>query len=164
MRGKVWKFGDNISTDLICPGRYYHLRSNLPELAKHALEDADKEFASNVQKGDFVVGGKNFGLGSSREHAPIVIKMAGAGAVLASSFARIFYRNSVNVGLPVIECDTSTFEAGDVLEVDLDKGTIEDVTKQITVEFRPLEPAMRRILADGGLVEHIRKHKGFAIG
>ena len=164
MRGKVWKFGDDISTDLICPGRYYHLRSNLPELAKHALEDADEKFASKVQKGDFVVAGKNFGLGSSREHAPIVIKMAGAGAVLASSFARIFYRNSVNVGLPVIECDTSGFEAGDVLEVDLDNGTIEDTTKQIAVKFQPLEPAMRRILADGGLVEHIRKHKGFSIG
>lgn len=163
MRGRVWKFGDGISTDLICPGRYYHLRSDLPELAKHTLEDADPEFAANVEKGDFVVGGGNFGLGSSREHAPLIIKLSGAGAVLAKSFARIFYRNCINVGLPAIECDTSQFDAGDVLEIDLDAGAVRDVTKGITVEFPPLEPAMQKILEDGGLVEHIRKHGGFAI-
>lgn len=164
MRGKVWKFGDAISTDLICPGRYYHLRSNLPELAKHTLEDANPEYAANVQPGDFVVGGSNFGLGSSREHAPIVMKMSGAGAVIAKSFARIFYRNAVNIGLPVIECDTSGMEAGDVLEIDVEKGTVENSTKGVTVTFHPLEPAMRTILEDGGLVEHIKKHGGFAIG
>lgn len=163
MRGRAWKFGDDVSTDLICPGRYYHLRSNLPELARHTLEDADPEFAANVQKGDFVVGGRNFGLGSSREHAPLIIKLSGAGAVLAESFARIFYRNCINVGLPVLECDTSLFDAGDVLEIDFDAGVVQDVTKGITVEFPPLEAAMQKILEDGGLVEHIRKHGGFAI-
>ena len=105
LKGKAWKFGDNISTDHIAPGRLFHLRSNLPELAKHVLEDARPEFAGSMQKGDFVVGGKNFGLGSSREHAPTIIKMAGISAVLAKSFARIFFRNAINVGLPVIVCD-----------------------------------------------------------
>jgi len=99
LEGKVWKFGDDISTDHIAPGRLFHLRSNLEELAKHVLEDADPEFAKKVQRGDFVVGGNNFGLGSSREHAPTIIKMAGVSAVLAKSFARIFFRNSINVGL-----------------------------------------------------------------
>ncbi len=163
MRGKVWKFGDNISTDLIAAGRFYHLRSNMPELAKHCLEDADPNFAPNAKPGDFVVGGRNFGLGSSREHAPITIKMVGAGAVLAQSFARIFYRNAVNVGLPVIECDTTQFDAGDQLDIDLAGGVIKDVTKGITVTFHPMEDAMRRILDDGGLVEHIKKHGDFAI-
>ncbi len=163
MRGKVWKFGDDVSTDLICPGRYYHLRSNLSELAKHALEDADPEFAANVEKGDFVVAGRNFGLGSSREHAPVIIKLAGAGAVLAESFARIFYRNCINVGLPAIECDTSKFEAGDEIDIDLAAGIIRDLTNGATVTFAPLEPAMQKILDDGGLVEHIKKHQGFSI-
>jgi 3-isopropylmalate/(R)-2-methylmalate dehydratase small subunit len=164
MRGKVWKFGDDISTDLIAPGRYYHLRSNLPELAKHVLEDADANFAPNVKPGDFVVGGRNFGLGSSREHAPVIMKLAGTGAVLAKSFARIFYRNAVNVGMPVIECDTAQFDAGDELDIDLEKGVIKDVTKGTTVTFHPMEAAMRRILDDGGLVEHIKKHGDFSIG
>ena len=163
MRGKVWKFGDNVSTDLIAPGRHYHLRSNLPELAKHCLEDADANFAPNVKPGDFVVGGRNFGLGSSREHAPVIIKMVGAAAVVAQSFARIFFRNAVNVGLPVIECDTGNFDAGDEIDVDLAAGTIKNLTKGTTVAFHPLEEAMRRILDDGGLVEHIRKHGDFAI-
>jgi len=163
MRGKVWKFGDDISTDLICPGRYYHLRSNLPELAKHTLEDADPDFASNVEEGDFVVGGRNFGLGSSREHAPLIIKMSGAGAVIAQSFARIFYRNAINVGLPAIECDTSGLNAGDELDVELEKGLIRDLTTGEEVAFQPLESAMRKILDDGGLVEHIKKRGGFAI-
>jgi len=163
MRGRVWKFGDSISTDLIAPGRYYHLRSNLPELAKHCLEDADPKFAANVKPGDFVVGGRNFGLGSSREHAPVIIKMAGAGAVLARSFARIFFRNAVNVGLPVIECDTDGFDGDDEIDVDLAAGTIRNLTKGTTITFHPLEEAMRRILEDGGLVEHVAKHGGFAI-
>jgi 3-isopropylmalate/(R)-2-methylmalate dehydratase small subunit len=163
MRGKVWKFGDDISTDLIAPGRYYHLRSNLPELAKHVLEDADADFAANVRPGDFICGGRNFGLGSSREHAPVIIKIAGVGAVIAKSFARIFYRNAVNVGLPVIECDTAAFDRGDELDVDLEKGVIADVTKGTSVTFHPMEQAMRRILEDGGLVEHIKKHGDFSI-
>src|SRR4030042_618768 len=100
MTGKAWKFGDDISTDLIAPGRLFHLRSNLPELAKHVLEDADPQFAQKMQSGDFVVGGNNFGCGSSREHAPTIIKLAGVSAVLAKSFARIFYRHSIHAGLP----------------------------------------------------------------
>ena len=163
MRGRVWKFGDDISTDVIAPGRYYHLRSDLPAPAKHCLEDADPDFASNVKPGDFVVGGRNFGLGSSREHAPVIIKIAGAGAVIAQSVARIFFRNAINVGLPVIECDTSGFDAGDEIEIDLAGGVIKDVTKGTAVKFHPLEEAMRRILEDGGLVEHIKKHGDFAI-
>ncbi len=122
LKGKAFKFGDNISTDLIAPGRLVHLRSNLPELAKHVLEDADPTFAARVKPGDFVVGGSNFGLGSSREHAPVIIKMAGVSAVLAKSVARIFFRNAINVGLPVLVCDTDKIDEGDVLEVDLPGG------------------------------------------
>jgi len=103
IRGRVWKFGDNISTDHIAPGRYFHLRNNLEELAKHVLEDAMEDFAKKVQKGDIIVAGKNFGLGSSREHAARIIKIAGVSCIVAKSFARIFYRNAINVGLPVIE-------------------------------------------------------------
>lgn len=163
LRGKVWKFGDSISTDLICPGRYFHLRSNLPELAKHVLEDADPEFASKMKKGDFVVAGNNFGLGSSREHAPTIIKLAGVSAVLAQSFARIFYRNAINVGLPLIECDTSKIDEGDEIEVDLVKGIVRDKTKGIELESTPLPQAMLNILNDGGLVAHIQKHGDFKL-
>jgi 3-isopropylmalate dehydratase, small subunit len=159
--GKAFKFGDDISTDHIAPGRLFHLRTNLPELAKHVLEDADPEFAKKVQKGDFVVGGNNFGLGSSREHAPTIIKMAGVSAVLAKSFARIFYRNAINVGLPVLICDTDKIDEGDQLEVDLSGGIIKDVTKGIELTFSPLPDAMITILNDGGLVAHIEKNKGF---
>ncbi|WNY24789.1 3-isopropylmalate dehydratase small subunit [Methanolapillus millepedarum] len=162
-KGKAFKFGDDISTDHIAPGRLFHLRTNLPELAKHVLEDADPEFAKKVQKGDFVVAGNNFGLGSSREHAPTIIKMAGVSAVLAKSFARIFYRNAINVGLPVLICDTDQISEGDQLEVDLSSGTIKDVTKGITLTFSPLPDAMIKILNDGGLVAHIEKNGGFNI-
>lgn len=158
LTGKAWKFGDNISTDLIAPGRYYHLRSNLPELAKHVLEDADPKFASSMSKGDFVVGGKNFGLGSSREHAPVIIKMAGVSAVLAKKFARIFYRNAINVGLPAIECDTDLINAGDELEVDLSSGKVINKTQGIEIPFKPLPNVMTKILMDGGLVAHVSKH------
>lgn len=161
--GNAWVFGDNISTDLIAPGRLFHLRSNLPELAKHVLEDADPEFASKVQSGDFVVGGKNFGLGSSREHAPTIIKLAGVSAVVAKSFARIFYRNAINVGLPVIQCDTSGIEAGDKLEMDLAAGALKNLTKGFTLTFEPLPGVMRTILDDGGLVAHIQKHGDFKL-
>jgi len=113
LRGKAFKFGDSISTDHIVPGRLLHLRSNLPELAKHVLEDADPTFVKRVAEGDFVVGGKNFGLGSSREHAPLVIKMSGVSAVLAKSVARIFFRNAINVGLPILICDTDMIGDGD---------------------------------------------------
>ena len=163
LKGKVWKFGDDISTDLIAPGRFYHLRSNLPEFAKHVMEDADPSFASRVQPGDFIVGGKNFGLGSSREHAPLIIKMAGVSAVLAKSFARIFYRNAINVGLPVLICDTDQLELGEELEVDLEKGLIRNLNKGITLDFKPLPKVMINILEDGGLVAHIEKHKDFKL-
>jgi 3-isopropylmalate/(R)-2-methylmalate dehydratase small subunit len=163
VKGKAWIFGDNISTDLIAPGRLFHLRSNLPELAKHVLEDADPGFASKVQKGDFVVAGSNFGLGSSREHAPTIIKLAGVSAVLARSFARIFYRNAINVGLPVIQCDTSNIKAGDELELDLAGGTLKNLTRSFTLRFPPLPGIMRTILDDGGLVAHLQKHGDFKL-
>jgi len=163
LKGKAHKFGDSISTDLIVPGRYAHLRSNLPELAKHALEDADSNFTKKVQKGDFVVGGSNFGLGSSREHAPIVIKMNGVSAVIAQSFARIFYRNCINVGLPAIICDTSKIRNRDILELDLEQGKLKNVTQNHEQKFAPLPKVMRAILNDGGLVEHIKKHGDFKI-
>ena len=157
-KGKAWKFGDGISTDHIAPGRLFHLRSNLPELAKHVLEDARPEFSSNVKPGDFVVGGKNFGQGSSREHAPTIIKLAGASAVVAKSFARIFFRNCINVGLPAVIVDTDTIEDGDELELDLIAGTLKNITKNGTYSFPPLPKAMAHILSDGGLVEHIKRH------
>ena len=163
LKGKAWKFGDDISTDHIAPGRFFHLRSNLPELAKHVLEDADTEFASRMTAGDFVVGGRNFGLGSSREHAPTIIKLAGVSAVLAKSFARIFFRNSINVGLPVLICDTDKIKAGDELEVDLGSGMIRDLTNGAELRFTPLPPTMIKILNDGGLLAHIQKHGDFKL-
>ena len=163
LTGKAWKFGDGISTDHIAPGRLFHLRSNLPEFAKHVLEDARPEFASQVEKGDFVVGGRNFGQGSSREHAPTIIKMAGVSAVIAKGFARIFFRNCINVGLPAIILDTDPINEGDELEVDLAAGTLLDKTTGQEFTFPPLPPAMAAILNDGGLVAHIKKHGGLAL-
>lgn len=163
LRGKAWKFGDDISTDLIAPGRYFHLRSDLNELAKHVLEDADAEFARKVSPGDFVVGGRNFGLGSSREHAPTIIKLSGVSCVLAKSFARIFFRNAINIGLPVIECDTDKIATGDELEIDLERGIIKSLTKNFELKFAALPKEMTLILQDGGLVGHIKKHGGFKI-
>ena len=161
MKGKAFKFGDNISTDHIAPGRLFHLRSNLPEFAKHVLEDADPNFASTMQKGDFVVAGNNFGLGSSREHAPQIIKLAGVGAVLAKSFARIFYRNAINIGLLAIECDTDGIEAGDELNLDIENGILRNETKGVISQIEPLPPVMIKLLEDGGLVEHIKKNGDF---
>ena len=158
INGKAWKFGDGISTDHIAPGRLFHLRSNLPELAKHCLEDARPEFASQVQAGDVVVGGRNFGQGSSREHAPTIIKVCGVGAVLAKSFARIFFRNCVNVGLPALIVDTDQINEGDRLEVDLESGVIRDLTTGGELKAPPLPLVMRRIIADGGLASHVKKH------
>ena len=157
LKGRAWKFGDDISTDHITPGRYYHLRSNLPELAKHVMEDANPEFASKVKEGDFIVAGKNFGCGSSREHAPAVIKLAGVSAVIAKSFARIFYRNAINIGLLVLMADTDIIDDGDELEVDVSSGTIRDLTKGVELEAKPLPDVMIKILENGGLVEYIKK-------
>jgi 3-isopropylmalate/(R)-2-methylmalate dehydratase small subunit len=163
LNGNAHLFGDGISTDHIIPGRYYHLRSDLPALAKHAMEDADPEFASRVKPGDFIVAGRNFGLGSSREHAPIVIKMAGCGAVIAESFARIFFRNAINIGLPVLIAPNHGIKADDALSVDLTAGTIRNVTTGKSIHFAPLPPVMVKILADGGLIEHLKAHGGFAL-
>lgn len=163
LQGKTWKFGDDISTDLICPGRYFHLRSNLDELAKHVLEDADPQFAQKMAKGDFVVAGNNFGLGSSREHAPTIIKIAGVSAVLAKSFARIFYRNAINIGLSLVECDTDKIDQGDELEIDLEAGIVKNKTKGIDIKVHPLPRAMINILNDGGLLAHIEKHGDFKL-
>ncbi len=163
LRGRAFKFGDSISTDLIVPGRLLHLRSNLPELAKHVLEDADPTFAQRVKKGDFVIGGKNFGLGSSREHAPVVIKMAGVSAVLAKSVARIFFRNAINIGLPVLICDTDSINDGDELEVDLEAGKIHNLTNGTELRSGKIPKIMLHILDEGGLVPYIKKHGGFVI-
>ncbi|MBN2238360.1 MAG: 3-isopropylmalate dehydratase small subunit [Dehalococcoidales bacterium] len=161
LKGKAFKFGDDISTDHIIPGRYAHLRSNLPELAKHVMEDADTTFVSRVKPGDFIVSGNNFGLGSSREHAPLVIKMAGVSAIIAKSVARIFFRNAINLGLPVLICDTDGFNEGDELEVDLESSTITDITTGETLTFGKIPEVMLNILNEGGLLPYIEKHGDF---
>jgi 3-isopropylmalate/(R)-2-methylmalate dehydratase small subunit len=161
--GKAWKFGDNISTDHITPGRYFHLRSNLEELAKHVLEDADPGFASKVKTGDIIVAGKNFGCGSSREHAPRVIKIVGISCIVAKSFARIFYRNSFNIGLPLLETDTDAIDDGDELTIDLKKGEIKDKTNGKVLTFLPLSSFMRGLIEDGGIEEHIKKYGDFKV-
>jgi len=163
LKGKVYKFGDGISTDLIIPGKYAHLRSNLPELAKHAMEDADPDFTKKVQQGDFIVAGKEFGLGSSREHAPLVIKMSGVSAVLAKSFARIFFRNAINQGLPLLVCDTDKINPGDELEVNLAAGTVTDITNGEKLTFGKIPKVMLDILDEGGLVPYIKKHGDFKL-
>lgn len=162
-KGKAWKFGNDISTDHIAPGRLFHLRTNLPELAKHVLEDADPEFASKMSAGDFVVAGNNFGLGSSREHAPQVLKIAGVNAVLAKSFARIFFRNAINIGLLAVTCDTDKINQGDELELDLSKGIIKNKTQRTEIEMTPLPDVMIKILNDGGLAKHIEKYGDFQL-
>jgi 3-isopropylmalate/(R)-2-methylmalate dehydratase small subunit len=161
LRGKAFKFGDNISTDHICPGRYFHLRSNLPELAKHTLEDVEPGFCTMVKPGDFVVAGLNFGLGSSREHAAIVIKMAGVTAILAKSAARIFFRNAINVGLPVLICDTDKINDGDELEVDLANSVVKNLTSGIELPVGKFPDVMLSILEEGGLIPYIKKHGSF---
>ncbi|MBI2858017.1 MAG: 3-isopropylmalate dehydratase small subunit [Chloroflexi bacterium] len=158
LSGRAFKFGNDISTDLIVPGRLAHLRSNLPELAKHVLEDADPTFAARVKPGDFVVGGSNFGLGSSREHAPLVLKMAGVSAILAKSAARIFFRNAINQGLPVLICDTDKIADGDELEVDLATGAIKDLTNGAVLTSGKIPPVMLRILEQGGLIPYVQKY------
>jgi len=161
--GRAWKFGDNISTDLIAAGRYAYLRTNLPELTKHVLEDARDEFRAQVKPGDFVVGGTNFGMGSSREHAPVIIKMAGTSCVAAKSFARIFFRNCINIGLPAVRVDTDQIEDGDELELDLKAGVLRHKTKGIELPFPPMPQVMTDILEAGGLVPYLKKNKGFKL-
>jgi len=163
LKGKAFKFGDSISTDHITPGRLAHLRSDLPELAKHVLEDADPTFASRVKAGDFIVAGSNFGLGSSREHAPLVIKMAGVSAILAKSVARIFFRNAINLGLPVLICNTDKIDDGDKLEVNLAAGTVSDITNGNQLTFNKIPEVMLHILDEGGLIPYIKKYGDFRL-
>jgi 3-isopropylmalate/(R)-2-methylmalate dehydratase small subunit len=158
MSGRAWKFGDNISTDEISPGRYMSLRSNLPELAKHTLEDARSEFPSKVKPGDFVVAGKNFGMGSSREQAPLVIKMLGVRAVIAVSFARIFYRNAINIGLPAVVVNTSAINEGDELDLDLSGGKVTNLTAKQELAFPRMSKTMEAILKEGGLLAYVEKY------
>lgn len=158
IKGRAWKFGDNIDTDLIIPARYLNT-TDPEELAKHCMEDADPEFAKKVKKGDIIVAGKNFGCGSSREHAPISIKAAGVSCVIAESFARIFYRNAYNTGLLILECEEAAKEAesGDEIRIDIEKGLIENLTKGKSYQIKPLPEFMKKILEDGGLIPHIMK-------
>jgi 3-isopropylmalate/(R)-2-methylmalate dehydratase small subunit len=163
LTGNAFKFGDDISTDHIIPGKYAYLRSNLPELAKHVMEDADTSFVARVKEGDFIVAGSNFGLGSSREHAPLVIKMAGVKAILAKSVARIFFRNAINLGLPVLICNTDDIKDGDALEIDLTAGVIKDKTNGKKLTFGKIPEVMLRILDEGGLLPYIGKHGDFKV-
>lgn len=155
--GRVHRFGDNINTDYIISGKYKFKTLDMNELAKHVMEDIRPDFYNEVEKGDFIVAGDNFGAGSSREQAPLVIQAAGVGAVVAKSFARIFFRNAINVGLPVIECDTSEIEEGDELKIDLERGWVHNVTKDKKIPSTPLPPVMVRILSAGGLAEYLKK-------
>lgn len=158
LKGSAWKFGDDISTDHIIPGRFYHLRSNLEELTKYVFDDIAPGFYKKIVKGDIIVGGRNFGLGSSREHAPLIIKMAGIDAIIAHSFARIFYRNAINVGLAAIICPVDDIDEGDKLEIKLDEGILLNKSKGKEKTFPPLPAIMRDILHEGGLAHYIRKH------
>ncbi len=160
-KGRAFLFGDDIDTDAIIPARYLNT-SDPEELKKHCMEDADPEFYSMLNKGDIIVAGKNFGCGSSREHAPIAIKAAGVSCVIASSFARIFFRNSFNMGLPIFESDEASGEIsqGDVVEVDASSGIITDLTTGKQYESKPIPPFMQKLIEDGGLIEHIRKTGG----
>jgi methanogen homoaconitase small subunit len=153
--GKVWKFRDSIDTDVIIAGRYLRTFS-LDDLAAHVMEAEDPEFAKNVQKGDVIVAGWNFGCGSSREQAPVALKHAGVSAIIAKSFARIFYRNSINIGLPVITADLEA-ENGDTISVDLENGIIENITTGKKFEIKPFDQFMLDILKNGGLVKHYLK-------
>jgi 3-isopropylmalate/(R)-2-methylmalate dehydratase small subunit len=156
--GRTWRYGDDINTDVLIPARYLNT-SDPAELAKHALEDLDENFVKEVKVGDVIVAGKNFGCGSSREHAPIAIKAAGVSCVIASSFARIFFRNSINLGLPILECPDAVehAEAGDVLQVDLAAGTVVNTTTGLTYHAKPFPEAVMRIIEAGGLMASIKQ-------
>lgn len=159
--GKIWKFGGNVDTDLIIPARYLNT-SDPKELAKHVMEDADPEFSKNVKPGDIIVAGENFGCGSSREHAPIAIKAAGVTCVIAPFFARIFYRNAFNMGLPILECQSAANEAttGDTLTVDFSTGVIKNETKKKTYQASPIPPFMQELISAGGLMNYTVKMAG----
>jgi len=157
-QGTVHKYGDNVDTDVIIPARYLNTSSH-KELASHCMEDIDIDFTKNVKDGDIMVAEKNFGCGSSREHAPIAIKASGISCVIASTFARIFYRNAINIGLPILECDAAAKEikAGDEVAVDFDTGVITDITTGKTYQSEPFPPFIQEIISDGGLIRHVTK-------
>lgn len=158
IEGKVWRFGDDIDTDAIIPARYLNT-SDPQELARHVMEDADRDFPNKVKAGDIIVAGKNFGCGSSREHAPIAIKAAGIQAVVAKSFARIFYRNAFNIGLPIFECEglVEHIKEGDYIEIDADKGIIENKSTNHQYSAKPIPPFMQELISAGGLIEWTKK-------
>ncbi len=158
LRGRVWKFGADVDTDQIIPARYLNT-SDPAELARHCMEDADSAFVDKMRPGDIILGGRNFGCGSSREHAPIAIKAAGVACVIAPSFARIFYRNAFNMGLPIFECPEAYdgIEEGDEVEVDADTGVIRNLTRGTEFRAAPIPPFMQELIADGGLMAHIAK-------
>ena len=158
IHGKAWKFGNDVDTDAILPARYLNT-TDPKELASHCMEDADPEFASKVKPGDIIAAGKNFGCGSSREHAPIAIKSAGVACVIAHSFARIFYRNSFNMGLPILECPEAAdrIDMGDELELDLDEGIIVNLSKKETYRAHAIPPFMQKLIQAGGLMEYVRE-------
>jgi methanogen homoaconitase small subunit len=158
LEGQVWKFRDHIDTDVIIPGRYLRIL-DLDEMASHVLEGEDPDFASQVKNGDIIVAGLNFGCGSSREQAPVALKHLGVAAVVAPSFARIFYRNAINVGLPVIMADMEA-EKGDILSIDMEAGIIENKNTGKKFEIQPFQKFMLEILEDGGLVKHFLKKRG----
>ncbi len=157
-RGKVWTFEDNIDTDVIIPARYLNT-TDPNELAAHCMEDIDPDFSKKVSRGDIIVAGKNFGCGSSREHAPLAIKSTGISCVIAKSFARIFYRNAINIGLPILECEDSLEEitSGDKLEVDTDKGTITNLATGKTYRAKPFPEFINEIISAGGLLSYAKK-------
>ena len=157
-QGTAYKYGDNVDTDVIIPARYLAIQDK-KELASHCMEDIDTEFVKQVNTGDIMVAGKNFGCGSSREHAPLVIKEAGVSCVIAETFARIFFRNAINIGLPIIECREASegISAGDEVEIDFDSGDIKDITTQKTYQGTPFPDFMQGIINAGGLVGYINK-------
>ena len=161
-KGTIFKFHNDLDTDQIIASQYL-LLPNLDEMKGHTFESLDPDFAKKVKPGDFVVGGENFGCGSSREQAPGVLKALGVQAVIAKSFARIFYRNAINIGLLAIECDTDGINAGDELDLDIEKGILTDITNGAIIPIEPLPPVMIKMLNDGGLVEHIKKNGGFKL-
>ncbi|WP_297422486.1 3-isopropylmalate dehydratase small subunit [Clostridium sp.] len=157
VKGKVFKYGDNVDTDVIIPARYLNT-SDAKELAAHCMEDIDVDFVKNVKDGDIIVANKNFGCGSSREHAPLAIKTAGVSCVIASTFARIFYRNAINIGLPILECDEAvkSIDAGDELEVDFSTGLIKNLTKNQEYQGEAFPEFMQKIIDNDGLIGYIR--------
>ena len=164
IKALAFKFGDDINTDYIISGKYKFKSNDMKEMAHHAMEELDPRYYERVSsQGGLLVAGKNFGCGSSREQAPLVLINSNTKAVLAKSFARIFYRNAINIGLPLVECDTTSINEGDELELDLEGGVVKNLSTNEVIGFAPLPPVMATLLADGGLVAHFNKNGGFAL-